>query len=221
MHVWIPVLISCRRYQCPAFSGAPFSAEAPVCSMLLDGSRGRLLPILHCRPHPRPPPALPFTPPQELLQTAAAGRRLTTTLPSSSSCDPLLQRAYLVTFFAACGGPNWTQSTGFPDITSGGSIGIPLATLLLELEAVPVQTGRCSSQQQVPQQQHGDVTVLPDHCCWYGVSCCIPQTCIGDPYCNCTIGLVTRLSWGSNNVRTLLGSEEEPARLSVAALWGL
>ena len=46
------------------------------------------------------------------------------------------------------------------------------------------------------------LTPLPSHCCWYGVSCCTPETCIDadESACNCTIGLVTGLSLQANNV---------------------
>ena len=46
------------------------------------------------------------------------------------------------------------------------------------------------------------LTPLPSHCCWFGVSCCIPTTCTDAAVtaCNCTIGLVTALSLQANNV---------------------
>ena len=47
----------------------------------------------------------------------------------------------------------------------------------------------------------GSVIVLPDHCCWYGVACCGPDTCGNDPFCNCTIGTVTGLQLSNNQVR--------------------
>ena len=46
------------------------------------------------------------------------------------------------------------------------------------------------------------LTPLPSHCCWFGVSCCTPETCTdaAETACNCTIGLVTALSLPANNV---------------------
>ena len=46
------------------------------------------------------------------------------------------------------------------------------------------------------------LTPLPSHCCWFGVSCCTPETCVdaAESACNCTIGLVIALSLPDNNV---------------------
>ena len=49
------------------------------------------------------------------------------------------------------------------------------------------------------------LTPLPSHCCWFGVSCCTPETCTDaeESTCNCTTGLVTVLSLQANNVGAL------------------
>ena len=49
------------------------------------------------------------------------------------------------------------------------------------------------------------LTPLPSHCCWFGVSCCTPETCVdaAESACNCTIGLVIALSLPDNNVSSV------------------
>ena len=68
------------------------------------------------------------------------------------------------------------------------------ASLALYMESIPMQSGSCTTL-------GSNATILPDHCCWYGIACCGPQTCVSnDPYCNCTVGLVTALQLNSNKV---------------------
>ena len=65
------------------------------------------------------------------------------------------------------------------------------------MAAIPMQSGGCTTLGS------NATVVLPDHCCWYGVACCGPQTCSGDPFCNCTVGLVTALQLNSNQVHVV------------------
>jgi hypothetical protein len=55
---------------------------------------------------------------------------------------------------------------------------------------------------------------LPDHCCWFGVSCCLPAlTCqYAPPSCSCDEGMITGLNLQGNNV----GSVKLAAQRSLA-----
>ncbi|GAX79286.1 hypothetical protein CEUSTIGMA_g6727.t1 [Chlamydomonas eustigma] len=61
-------------------------------------------------------------------------------------------------------------------------------------------------------------SVLPDHCCWFGVSCCTPSTCYGVPpsACNCTYGMVTALYLSHNNLTS--GNTAQSLEPSIQAL---
>ena len=77
------------------------------------------------------------------------------------------------------------------------------------MENMPVLTKSCYLQGR------NSTLTLPDHCCWYGVSCCVPpDTCGNNPYCNCSFGTVTGLSMNYNQVRSthLLLVKELPTR---------
>ena len=62
------------------------------------------------------------------------------------------------------------------------------------MESLPLMSGSCTAWDIATAAD----MVLPDHCCWYGVGCCTPQTCGNDPFCNCTMGLVSSLSLSAN-----------------------
>ena len=90
-------------------------------------------------------------------------------------CAPVNQRTGLLVFYNSTNGPGWTNNTGWP---------APKAPL------PPLQSGVCMG---------GNGDVLPDHCCWFGVSCCSCDAAATS--CLCTEGLVTGLSLSANNVR--------------------
>ena len=90
-------------------------------------------------------------------------------------CDTAHQRAALDLYYEQSGGPAWFNNSGWSDPPDA---------------EVPCMVG---------------LTLLPSHCCWYGLSCCTPETCAdaAESACNCTTGLVTVLSLQANNVGAL------------------
>ena len=120
--------------------------------------------------------------------------------------------------FNATNGGGWTNSSGWP--TDADVQGMDPVALAQYMAAIPVETRICISNttaggpsQSILIPAGGTaaaallsdvvpaVVVLPDHCCWYGISCCSPQTCGNDPFCNCTTGLVTSIQLNGNQVR--------------------
>jgi hypothetical protein len=65
-----------------------------------------------------------------------------------------------------------------------------------------VLTGACS------RVHLGQAALLPDHCCWYGVTCCMTEACYGDVMdlaaCGCALGTVVKITLRSNNVSPLV-----------------
>ncbi|GAX78739.1 hypothetical protein CEUSTIGMA_g6176.t1 [Chlamydomonas eustigma] len=126
-------------------------------------------------------------------------RRLSSS-PTVNTCTPANQRVGLLLMFQNTKGQYWANKTGWP---------MP-KNLTAFVESTPVQSGTCLSSNlpSVPLGMYMDTstsqspTILPDHCCWYGVSCCTPTTCQGnsDPSCNCTVGLVNGFYLGANNL---------------------
>lgn len=98
-------------------------------------------------------------------------------------CASIAQAPALLALFSNTDGPNWINNTGWP----GGTDPLPPETCMGE--------GNAS---------------LPDHCCWYGVSCC---TCTGaDSSCTCMNGTVIGLRLSANNVRPAVHGAVLPAR---------
>ena len=96
-------------------------------------------------------------------------------LAVSRTCDSAQQGTALSLFYENSGGPEWFNSSGWSDPDAG---------------SLPCMAG---------------LTPLPSHCCWYGVSCCTPETCVdaAESACNCTTGLVIALSLPDNNVSSV------------------
>ena len=106
-----------------------------------------------------------------------------------AGCDASSQRLALLLFLNLTGGPRWTNSSGWPS-----SLMFP--STLEELIAVEAATAGDTCT-----YPDANTTMLPDHCCWYGVSCCTAVTCqYAPPSCNCTNGLVAELNLANNNV---------------------
>ena len=109
------------------------------------------------------------------------------------SCNAATQRLALLTVYNNTYGASWTQVTGWPP----ASVAMSPSSLAHFAASTPVISSVCSSLG----------TVLPDHCCWYGVQCCTPATCSQATFqsacsapCSCTVGLVVGLALGLNNV---------------------
>eukprot|EP00955_Chlamydomonas_euryale_P036984 350619-Chlamydomonas_euryale.AAC.1 len=89
-------------------------------------------------------------------------------------------------------GPNWVYQSGWANAAAGG----------------PAQLcGEASGGAQVanaPRDLQDVPSLLPDYCCWSGVSCCIlvscPPTLVGSDLCDCMPGLVVSLSLSGINV---------------------
>ena len=120
----------------------------------------------------------------------------------SLPCVPSGQRGALLMFFNLTDGPHWSNSSGWPlDITTGLMHTAPL-DLVARMESIPISTGTCMAAANASGL--GSL-VLPDHCCWFGISCCGPTTCQNDQYCNCTPGLITEIRMRNNQVRLFEG----------------
>ena len=109
-------------------------------------------------------------------------------------CDPATQRLALLQLYNSTNGASWTNSTGWPAVT----VSMSSMSMTQFATSTPVTTSSCIVSG----------AVLPDHCCWYGVQCCTPQTCTTvssqscSAACSCTSGLVVGLALGINNVRS-------------------
>lgn len=116
-------------------------------------------------------------------------------LPVSASsppeCNATTQRLGLVLLYNSTDGPSWSNSHAWPSIPGLSSMDV--SSLEQYMTAMPLQSGGCVTST-------GAEVVLPDHCCWNGVSCCSPRECGNDPYCNCTTGLVTSIVLSRNQV---------------------
>ena len=124
------------------------------------------------------------------------GRLLQETPAFSLGCDPSGQRLALTLVYYLVNGPGWINNSGWPSMPMQGTNPFAIA---LHMAAVPLETGVCTSASQ--SSADTPAVILPDHCCWYGVRCCTPQTCGNNPFCNCTIGLITSLQLNGNRVR--------------------
>ena len=98
--------------------------------------------------------------------------------------------------FNFTGGPNWSNNSGWPSIP--GLSSMTASSLAQYMLALPMQSGSCTTPGS------NATVVLPDHCCWYGIACCGPQTCGNDPFCNCTDGLVTGMLLDDNQVSDVI-----------------
>ena len=98
--------------------------------------------------------------------------------------------------FNFTGGPSWSNNSGWPTIPSLASMSA--SSLAQYMAAIPMQSGSCTTLGS------NATVVLPDHCCWYGIACCGPQTCGNDPFCNCTVGLVTGMLLDDNRVSDVI-----------------
>ena len=99
-----------------------------------------------------------------------------------------MQRAALLQLYSNTRGYAWLNSSGWADASVALDSSMP--------ELVPVPGSAC-----LAMTANGMDATLPDHCCWFGVSCCTPDICAdGRPSCSCTPGLVIGLDLGVNNV---------------------
>ena len=119
------------------------------------------------------------------------GRQLRAATSISSPCDAATQRLALLSLYNNTNGAAWVNSTGWP----ASSAAMTPASMAKFTASTPVTNGSCTASG----------AVIPDHCCWYGVQCCTPQTCSGASSsqcsaCSCTLGLVVGLALGINNV---------------------
>ena len=106
-------------------------------------------------------------------------------------CDPATQRLGLLMLFNNTNGAAWFNATGWPSPSSSNS---PFAVSNFSA-SIPISTGTCKDSG----------VVLPDHCCWFGIQCCTPQTCSQQSTsscsaCSCTQGLITSIEIQTNNV---------------------
>ena len=127
-------------------------------------------------------------------------------LSANGECTTEEQRLALMLFYNATNGQTWFNSEGWPTIP--GLHNMTQAQAMAQLAIIPMQSNNCNSSvgawgvmRDTGSSSSGNVTVLPDHCCWYGVACCGPDTCGNDPYCSCTKGMVTSLQLSNNRVR--------------------
>ena len=127
------------------------------------------------------------------------GRSLQQSSSYVAPCDPSTQRMALMMLYNNTLGGAWANRSGWLDL-SPAQMATP-ASLTLALAAVPLSSGTCASP--------NGSSVLPDHCCWYGVGCCSLQTCVNAvpsscTSCFCKPGLVISLVLSANVVGRLL-----------------
>ena len=104
-----------------------------------------------------------------------------------------MQRAALLQLYNNTGGYAWLNSSGWADAS-------------VAWDSMAVESGACMAG-----IHNGTGAPLPDHCCWFGVSCCTPDTCAeGWPSCSCIPGLVFGLDLGVNNVSARSLSDDSP-----------
>ena len=123
------------------------------------------------------------------------GRSLQQSSSYVAPCDPSTQRMALMMLYNNTLGGAWANHSGWLDL-SPAQMATP-ASLALALAAVPVSSGACTSS--------NGSSVLPDYCCWHGVECCTPQTCVNAvpsscTSCFCEPGLVISLGLSANKV---------------------
>ena len=142
-----------------------------------------------------------------LAETGASmttGALITATSPSPSLCEPSDQRITMLILFNLTDGPNWSNSSGWPSDITAALKHMPLPDLVTRMASIPLTTGTCMATANASGLAR---LVLPDHCCWYGISCCGPATCQNDRYCNCTPGLITEIRLRNNQVRAEDGQQ--------------
>jgi hypothetical protein len=127
-------------------------------------------------------------------------------------CDSGSQREALIDLFNVTSGRTWLNNFNWPvSLLSDGVL--TQASRANYLSSTQITSGSCDSSKQegvaaimaAAQNLTNPPIVLPDHCCWFGVSCCTPNTCYGvaTSACNCTYGLVTDIYLSHNNVSTV------------------
>ena len=134
------------------------------------------------------------------VMPAAEAHRMALEIPALAlGCDPSGQRLALALFSYLFNSSGWINSSGWPITMQGTN---PFA-MILHMATLPLETGVCTSasQNELSQTQDAPAVTLPDHCCWYGIRCCTPQTCVDNPFCNCTTGLVISMLLNGNKVR--------------------
>ena len=134
------------------------------------------------------------------VMPAAEAHRMALEIPALAlGCDPSGQRLALALFSYLFNSSGWINSSGWPITMQGTN---PFA-MILHMATLPLETGVCTSasQNELSQTQDAPAVTLPDHCCWYGIRCCTPQTCVDIPFCNCTTGLVISMLLNGNRVR--------------------
>ena len=135
-------------------------------------------------PHSNPPPYDPRLPPFQPVSNIPNHTEF-------NSCQPQLQRIALEMFYSETGGMYWHRNDGWSS---------------LNLRTVNI-TYNCSYA-----GMDASIPPLPDHCCWYGITCCVLQTCPPANYsratrhmdstlCNCKVGTVTQVDLRGNNVQ--------------------
>ncbi|GAX78935.1 hypothetical protein CEUSTIGMA_g6375.t1 [Chlamydomonas eustigma] len=125
------------------------------------------------------------------LQTSAA----------TLQCDEGLQRLALLTLYYSSSGLSWLNSSNWPALPTS-AFSSPRA-LSQYISSTPVSSGSCKTLNTTTGSQIN----LPDHCCWHGVSCCtsgdcsaVASTTASCQVCSCTVGLVTDIRLGLNQL---------------------
>ena len=136
------------------------------------------------------------------------GRSLQQSGSYVAPCDPGTQRMALMVLYNNTLGGAWANHSGWLDL-SPAQMATP-ASLALSLAAVPVSSGTCLSS--------NGSSVLPDYCCWYGVECCTPQTCVNAvpsscTSCFCEPGLVISLGLSANMVGWFPSTHSSASRI--------
>lgn len=103
-----------------------------------------------------------------------------------STCNIPLQWFALILFYYVTGGDSWVRRDGWPNQTTSEDETIAEASCIRTFE--------------------GQNITLNPHCCWFGIFCCLSNTCRSNlnelpvDSCNCTVGSVTGISLPFNNL---------------------
>ena len=121
----------------------------------------------------------------------------------ATACTPAGQRIDLLLLYNTTNGPQWSNSSGWPIDWTSQLQSLTPGDLMERMASSPLSTGTC----MVANASGSSGLMQPDHCCWYGISCCGPATCQNDRYCNCTPGLITEIRLRNNQVRAEDGQQ--------------
>ncbi|GAX78738.1 hypothetical protein CEUSTIGMA_g6175.t1 [Chlamydomonas eustigma] len=113
---------------------------------------------------------------------------------NAASCSTAAQHSNLLLLYNYTRGSNWYNNTGWASIP------------YQNISSASAQSGSCFWYQFVASStstMSSPPVLLPDYCCWFGVTCCNPSSCLNvnsNSTCTCPTGFVSSLSLRRNNL---------------------